>query len=181
MQLFTQRHERHHDLELDLLAFTLHLARRFEDRATLHPRHFRKQQSETTTTKTKHRISFANAIHLSQQRALVIDFVEHVVHVDQRACAFQFHLQLSELAQQLFGIRQKLMQRRIEKTNRDRESGHLAKDADEIATLKRQQLLERLLACANTFRENHLAHRGETLIAEEHVLRTTESDPFGAK
>src|SRR6185369_8619719 len=181
MQLFTQRNERHHDLELDLLAFTLHLARRFEDRATLHASHFRKQQPETTTTEAQHRISFANAIHLSQQRALVIDLIEHVVHVDQRACDFQFHLQLGELAQQLFGIWQKLMQRRIEKTNRDRKSGHLAKDADEIAALERQQLLKCFFARADALRENHLAHSCETLIAEEHMLRATEPDSFRAK
>ena len=45
-QFFTQRHERHHDLEFDFLALALHLARSFEHRATLHPRHFRKQQSQ---------------------------------------------------------------------------------------------------------------------------------------
>ena len=67
------------------------------------------------------------------------------------------------------------------KTNRYRQSGHLAKDADEIATLQWQQLLECFLARANTFRENHLAHCGESLVTEEHVLRTTESDSFGAK
>ena len=45
-QFFTERNQRHHDLELDFLALTLHLARGFEDRATLHSRHFRKQQSQ---------------------------------------------------------------------------------------------------------------------------------------
>src|SRR6185369_13581064 len=142
MQLFTQRNKRHHDLELDLLALALHLARRFKDRATLHARHFRKHETETTATEAEHRIRLTNTIHLSQQGALVIDLVEHVIHVVQRARDFQFHLQLGELGQKLFGIRQKLVQRRIEQTNRDRKAGHLAKDADEIATLERQQLLE---------------------------------------
>src|SRR6185369_9271446 len=68
-----------------------------------------------------------------------------------------------------------------EKTNRDRQSGHLAKDADEVATLERQQLLECFLTRADALRENHLAHRSEALIAEEHVLGTTESDAFGPK
>jgi flagellar motor switch protein FliM len=99
VQLFTEGNERHHNLELDLLALTLHLAGSLEDRATLHPCHFRKQQPETTTTEAQHRISFTDAIHLSQQRAFVIDLVEHVVHVDQRARNFQLHLQLGELGQ----------------------------------------------------------------------------------
>ena len=94
---------------------------------------------------------------------------------------FKCHLQLGELVAQLFGIRQKLSAAGIEQANRDRQAGHLAKDADEIATLQRQQLLERFLARADAFRKNHLAHRGEPLIAKEHVLGATKPDAFRAK
>ncbi len=97
------------------------------------------------------------------------------------AARFQLHLQLGKLAAQLFRVRQKLVQRRIEQANRYRQSGHLAKDADEIAALQRQQLFERLFARADAFRKNHLAHRRETLIAKEHVLGATQADSFGAK
>src|SRR6185503_7282671 len=113
-QFLADRHERHHDLEFNFLTLTLNFAGRLKDRTTLHPRDFRKQQTKTTTTKAEHRIRFANAVDLTQQRSLVIDLVEHVVHVTQRTGAFQFHLQLGQLGAQFFSIRQKLVQRRIE-------------------------------------------------------------------
>src|SRR6185369_10698801 len=137
--------------------------------------------TKTTTTETEHRISFTNAIDLSQQRSLVIDLVEHVVHVSQRRRGFQLHLQLGQLVAELFRVRQKLVKRRIEETNGHWQSCHLAKDPDEITTLQRQQLLERFLTRADALRKNHLAHCCESLIAEEHVLRATEADSLGAK
>src|SRR6185503_18453167 len=179
-QLFTDRHERHHDLELDFLAFTLNLTGSFKDRATLHARHFRKQQSQTATTETEHWIRFTNAIDLAQQLTLVIDLVEHVVHITQRRRPFQLHLQLGQLVTQFFRIRQELMQRRIKETNRYRKTGHLAKDTDEVTALQRQQLFECLFARADALGEDHLAHDGESLIAEEHVLGATQSDSFSA-
>ena len=116
-----------------------------------------------------------------QQPALLVDLVEQVVHVAQRGRQTHSHLQFAEFAHQLFGVWQKLMQRRIEQANRYRQSGHLAKDADEVAALQRQQFFERLLARADAFGQNHLAHRREPLIAEEHVLGATKPDSFGAK
>ena len=55
----------------------------FEDRFTLHPRDFRKEEAQTTTTETQHRIRFTNTIDLSQQRALLIDLIKHMIHIAQ--------------------------------------------------------------------------------------------------
>ena len=93
----------------------------------------------------------------------------------------QRHLQFGQFAQQLIDVWQKLMQRRIEQTNGYRQAGHLAKDADEVAALQRQQFLQRFLASADAVRKNHLAHCGQSLIAKEHVLSATQADAFGAK
>ncbi len=104
-----------------------------------------------------------------------------MVHVRQRRRRFQLHLQLGEFVAQLFRIRQKLMQRRIEQANRHRQPRHLAKDSDEVTTLQRQQLFERLFARTDTFGKDHLAHRCEALIAKEHMLSAAKSDSFSAK
>src|SRR5436190_17039836 len=73
------------------------------------------------------------------------------------------------------------MEWRIEQANRDRIAGHLTKDANEVAALQRQQLLESFLARAYAVGENHLAHRGQSLIAEEHVFRAAETYSFRAE
>src|SRR5258708_26787504 len=73
------------------------------------------------------------------------------------------------------------MQRRIEQADGYRQSGHLAKDPEEVATLQRQKFFQRLLTRAHAIGENHLAHGGESLITKEHVLGATEPDALGAK
>src|SRR5688572_2394738 len=136
-QLFADGHERHHDLEFNLAAFALHLARCFEDRATLHSGNFGKHKPEAATAEPEHRIGFANAIHLAQQRALVIDLVQKVVHLTQRRRALEFHLQLRQLTGEFFRIWQKLVQRRIQQTDRHGQPDHFTKDRNEIAALQR--------------------------------------------
>src|SRR5205085_6782840 len=78
-------------------------------------------------------------------------------------------------------IRQKLVQRRIQQTNGDGEAGHLAEDPDKVATLQREKLVQSFFTRANAVGENHLAHRGESLIAEEHVFGAAQSDAFSTK
>src|SRR2546423_10474893 len=73
------------------------------------------------------------------------------------------------------------MQRRIQQTNGDRKAGHLAEDADEVATLQRQKFFEGLLSGADAIGKNHLAHGSQTLIAKEHVLSAAQADAFSAK
>ena len=63
-QFFTYGNERHHDFQLDLLALAFHLAGGFEDRATLHPGDFRKQQTQTAAAKAEHRIRLAYPINV---------------------------------------------------------------------------------------------------------------------
>ncbi len=64
-QLFADGNQRHHNLELYLLAFTVDHTSGFKNRATLHSCYFRKQQSETAATKTQHRIGLANTSDLA--------------------------------------------------------------------------------------------------------------------
>ena len=171
MQLFAKRNQRHHDFEFSFHLLALYLTGGFKDCATLHAGDFRKYQTQTTTTEAEHRVSFANTVDLLEQPALLVDLIEQVVHVAQRGREPDGHFQFAQFAHQLFGVRQKLMQRRIEQANGHRQANHFLKDADEVAALERQQFFKRLLPGADAVRQNHLAHKGQPLIAEEHVLR----------
>src|SRR6185369_6213501 len=150
VEFLAKRNERHHDFEFGFLLLALHQASRFENRATLHARDFRKHQAQATAAEAEHRVGFANAVHLLEQTSLLVDFVEQVIHVAERSREAHRHLQLAELAHQLLRVRKKLMQRRIEQTNRYRQTNHLAKDADKIPTLKRQQFFQRFFSGADT-------------------------------
>src|SRR5262249_16317565 len=149
----------HHNFERHLLALALHLTGSLENRAALHARDFRKEQAQTTATKTKHGIRFANLVHVMQELALLVDMVKELIHVGERLRLAQSHLQFRELAEQLIDVRQKFVERRIEQANRHRKAGHLAKDANEVAALQRQKFLQRFLARADAVRQNHFAHR----------------------
>src|ERR1700752_947581 len=69
----------------------------------------------------------------------------------------------------------------IEQTNRDWQSGHLAKDSDKVAALQRQKFVQRFLTRTDALRKNHLSHRRQPLIAKKHVFCTTEPNSFGTK
>ena len=51
-------------------------------------------------------------------------------------------LELGDFNHQVFTLRQKFVQRRIEQTDRDRIAFHLAVESDEVLLLQRQQLIE---------------------------------------
>ena len=73
------------------------------------------------------------------------------------------------------------MERRIEQADRDRPPAHLAEDPDEVAPLHRQDLRERRAPPLRRLGEDHLAHREDALLLEEHVLGAAEADPLGAE
>ncbi len=79
------------------------------------------------------------------------------------------------------GVRQELVQRRIEQANRHRHAGELAEDAFEVGFLERQQLVERLAASCLVAREDHFAHVEDALLGEEHVLRAAKTDAVRAE
>src|SRR5688572_3508386 len=73
------------------------------------------------------------------------------------------------------------MEWRIEQANCDRQSSHFTKDAAKVSALERQQFLQGFFSGAGAVRQNHFAHRCESLIAEEHVLGATEANSFRAE
>ena len=76
-------------------------------------------------------------------------------------------------------VRQELVQRRVEETNRRRKSLECAEDAGEVVALIRQQLGERGLPLLERFSKDHLAHRVDAIAFEEHVLGPAEADADG--
>ena len=89
--------------------------------------------------------------------------------------------QLRNLHHQVFTLRQKFVQRRIEQTNSDRIACHLAVEPDEILFLQRQELIEKLFPLLFRPRQDHLLHNRDAILGEEHMLRPTESNPFRTK
>src|SRR6202048_854662 len=81
------------------------------------------------------------------------------------------------------------MQRRIDEPYGHWEAVHSLEDADEVAALKRQQLVERRHACLFRIRQDHLLDGALAFVAafrllevgEEHVLRAAQADAFRAE
>src|SRR6202035_1597603 len=68
------------------------------------------------------------------------------------------------------GLRQELVQRRIQGSDRRRQSFERLEDANEILTLIGKQLRERGFTLVHRRREDHLAHRVNAIALEEHML-----------
>ena len=81
----------------------------------------------------------------------------------------------------LAAVRQELVERRIEQPDRDRQSVHRLEDPLEVGPLHRQQLGQRATPAAFVARDDHLAHRGDSVALEEHVLGAAQPDSLGAE
>ena len=86
-----------------------------------------------------------------------------------------------DLGDLLLAVRQELVQRRIEQADGHRPAGHDLEQLDEIGALHRQKLGERRAARFLVVGEDHLAHRLDALLVEEHVLGAAKPDAFGAE
>src|SRR6267142_6437379 len=88
---------------------------------------------------------------------------------------------LGEVGLLTLGLRQELVQRRIEETNRRRMALERTEDADEVLALIRQQLGERRFALLERLGEDHLAHGIDAVSLEEHVLGARQADALRAE
>ena len=78
-------------------------------------------------------------------------------------------------------VRQELVQRGIERPDGDRAAGHRLEDPVEVLALQRQQLGQRRAAVGLVLGDDHLAHRADFILAEEHVLGAAQADALGAE
>ena len=120
-----------HYLGIDIHAGFLNSDSRLENCLHLHLIDLREDQAQPATTQSHHRIGFFQLAHFSEQAFLLA----------QSSTAFALGLHNRHLFNKVFFLRQKLMQRRIKQTNRDRQSIHSFKDTFEIFSLHRQKLV----------------------------------------
>src|ERR1700730_1171130 len=86
-------------------------------------------------------------------------------------------------------VRDELVQRRINQPDSNGEAIHGFEDADKVAPLKWQQLIERRHARFFGVGENHLLYGTLSLVTplwllevrKEHVLRAAQANPLGAE
>jgi hypothetical protein len=73
------------------------------------------------------------------------------------------------------------VQRRIQKTNRGRQTIERGKDSHEIGTLVRQQFCQRTQPLVFGACENHFAHCIDAVAFEKHVLGAAKADSLRAE
>ncbi len=84
-----------------------------------------------------------------------------------------------ELALALLFVGQELVERRIDRPDGHRPAVHGLEDAVEVLPLQRQELGQGGPPLLRRVGQDHLAHRADLALAEEHVLGPAEADPLG--
>jgi hypothetical protein len=78
-------------------------------------------------------------------------------------------------------VRDELVQGRIEQAHRDRQARHDGEQLDEVGLLERLDLGQGGAATGLVVGQDHLAHGGDPLVVEEHVLGPAQADALGAE
>ncbi len=155
--------QRQHDFGHRLDAFLAQLARRLENRARLRLVNLGEADSQPRAAMPQHRIDLEQAL-------------AHLLQMLERSADFG-----GQVAQLAVGMREKFMQRRIQQTDRDRQSRHRFQDSDEVLALHRQDLFKRAPALLRILRHDHFAHGRDSLGIEKHVFGAAQPDSFGAE
>ena len=119
--------------------------------------------TEAAAAQAQHRIGLAQLVRAPLQRR----------GIEPRCLGERFDL--------LRLVRQELVQRRIEQADGHRQAGHDLEQLDEVLTLHRQDFGERRATPVGILGQDHLAHRGQPDVVEEHVLGAAETDALGAE
>ena len=164
VELGLGRDQRHHDLRHHRLAGALAgLDRGLEDRARLHLGDLGIGDGDAAAAEAEHRIELGKLVRAMRE----------LLRIDAHRGG--------DLGDLLLAMRQELVQRRIEQPDRHRQALHDLEQLDEIAALHRQELGERRAPRLLVVGEDHLAHRLDARLVEEHVLGAAEPDAFGAE
>ncbi len=155
--------ERDHHLRTDVDPFLLHQAGGLEDRADLHLVNLRVGDAEPASAVAEHRV------HLGELVDLLPQLDEAPSHVPR------------ERRDLRLGVRQELVERRIEQTDRRRHPAERAEDPREIVALEGDELLESRAPSLLVSREDHLAHGHDAILLEEHVLGPAQADALRAE
>ena len=106
----------------------------------------------------------------------LLDAGQQLSFILELPAASSRRLELCDVDHQLFALGQELVQRGIDRPNRDRTAPHGLEHAVEVLALEGQQLAQRLPALGFALGENHPLNDGDPPFAEEHVLGAAQSD-----
>ena len=163
VQLLLEAHQRNHHLRLHLDLLLGDQSGRLKDGAGLHLGDLRIRNAQAAAAVPQHRVELVQLLHAVRQ----------LLHGDA-------HL-LRQFLLLHFGVRQELVKRRVQQTDRCRQAFQLLKDPREVLALIRQQLGQCRATVLLVVRQDHLAHRIDAVAFKEHVLRAGQADPHRAK
>ena len=158
VEFFLEADERNHDLGLHLDLQFRNIGRSFKNRTGLHFGDLRIRDAETAAAMSEHRIELMECLNTRR------DFLNGDAHL------------LRELSLRLRLMRHEFVERRIEETDRCRQTVEGLEDAGEVFALIRQQLGECGFPVSQVVGENHLTNGVDAVSFEEHVLRAGQAD-----
>ncbi|MNQ73274.1 hypothetical protein D3C85_880010 [compost metagenome] len=79
------------------------------------------------------------------------------------------------------GVRDELVQRRVQQADRHRQTGHDGEQVGEVGLLEGRDLGQGDAAALLVVGQDHLAHGGDAGLVEEHVLGARQADALGAE
>ena len=164
LQLVVGGNQGHHNLGNDLGAGLLvDVDGGLDDGLGLHLGNLRPLNGQTAAAHTHHGVDLGEADHDALQ------ILEAHVHVG------------GQIGDVLVLGGQELVQGGIQQTDGDGHAGHGLEDALEVAALHGQNLLQSHAAFVLGGSHDHLAHGGDAVFGEEHVLGTDQAHALGAE
>ena len=155
--------QRMHDLGQDLDPFFPAFDRGLDDRGHLHVEDLRVGDAQPASAMAQH------GVGLVQLFAAVFD----LLWIKARDLAQFFNAGIV--------FRRKLMQRRIDQTDRNGITVHSLKDAVEVICLERQKFRERHFTGIQRFSHDHFLDRQTAFLGiEKHMFRAAQPNAFGA-
>src|SRR5262249_2966543 len=95
---------------------------------------------------------------------------------------FERHSQLpGQISLLRLSLWQKLMQRRVQSSDRGRQSLQLFENADKILPLVGQQLAQRRFSLLERLSKDHFPHRVNAIPLEKHMFGSRQTDTFRTK
>jgi len=163
IELLLETDQRDHDLGVGLHAELLRLDGGLEHGARLHGGDLRIPDAEAAAAEAEHGVELVELVHA------VHDLLDGDADL------------AGEVELLLLRLREELVERRIQETDRGGEAVERLEDPEEVAALVGQELGEGGLAAAGVAGEDHLAHGVDAVALEEHVLGAREADAGGAE
>ena len=163
IKLIDNTNQWYHNLWLRVISFSLQLDSCTKDSLGLHGCNLWECVAQTTTTKTQHWVVLGERIHTTLN-----ELYAHAHLLSHDLLTFQV-------------MWNELMQWWIKQTDVYWHAIHALENTVEVLLLVRKELIKSLLTLLCGISKNHLAHRFDLLILEEHVLCTAKTNTYGTE